>query len=381
MPDGDPLPEEQQRKIETLFRERFASSDEQVDGLTSILTARKNVILYGPPGTGKTYAALNVAAAWREANGNDSVFSVTFHPSYSYEDFVEGYRPVRGKPGIYDLRDGVLLEACTEAEKRLKVARETKAAETRVLVLVDEINRGDVARILGESITYLEADKRGVEFSLAQSPTEKQTIPANLFLLGTMNTADKSISLIDVALRRRFAFVEFRPESGSFAAVPNWAEEVAGVPVGAVLDGLNDRLRRESIDPDRSVGQALLSVRAGATDPLGELRNRFRFDIQPLIEEYCYSDRSRARRILGDYVDASGRAVNLTDEEFVRLLETLAAEAPGWNLGKTVPDGGAAEPGEVAADADLDEGASAADVEAGATPDSVGEVIIESDAG
>lgn len=329
---GQVFPEAQQRQIEALLRERFASTDERTDFLTSVLLARKNVVLYGPPGTGKTYSALQLAAAWRVANGADSVVQLTFHPSYSYEDFVEGYRPVSGAVGVYDLQPGVLLRASKEAAKRLAAAEKSGSEETRVLLFIDEINRGDVARILGESITYLESDKRGEPFILAQSPDKERKIPKNLFLLGTMNTADKSISLLDVALRRRFAFVEFRPDSGAFSSASEWAEEVGGVPLWAVLDGLNERLRRESIDPDRAIGQALLSVAAGSAKPLAELESRFRFDIQPLVEEYCYADRARARRILGDYVDANGRTAKVTEEEFLRLIESIAKDAPGWEL-------------------------------------------------
>jgi len=343
--DGDqPIPEAQQRQIEGLLRERFASQDEQTDYLSAVLMSRMNVILYGPPGTGKTYSALEVAAAWRKANGPESVFQVTFHPSYSYEDFVEGYRPVPGSPGVYDLRDGVLLQAGLEADKRLKAAETSGSPVTRVLLLIDEINRGDVARILGESVTYLEADKRGVPFTLAQSADKRREIPQNLYLLGTMNTADKSISLLDVALRRRFAFIEFRPESGAFASAPDWLEEVGGIPLGAVLDGLNERLRREGIDADRSIGQALLAVQAGSAEPLAELESRFRFDVQPLIEEYCYAERARARRILGDYVDVTGRRARVTPEEFQRLIESIAKDAPGWDVAAPAPASEVDEP-------------------------------------
>ncbi len=330
--DAGMIPAEQRRRVESVVRERFASGDEGTGFLLGLLRRRLNLVFYGPPGTGKTRAARRLADEWERLNGAGSVFPVTFHPSYSYEDFVEGYRPVDGTPGVYELRDGLLLEAAAEADRR----RPTTDAETGtgVLLFVDEINRGDVARIFGELITYIEPAWREQRFRLAQSPKRERSIPANLFIVGTMNTADKSISLLDVALRRRFAFVEFRPESGSYAAAREWVDEVNGVPIGAVLDGLNERLRREGIEPERAIGHALLAVDAESAEPLADLRARFRYDVQPLIEEYCYGDRKRAQRVLGDFVDERGAAQELTDDEFGRLLTALAADAPGWGSGR-----------------------------------------------
>lgn len=326
------IPSEQRRRVESLLRERFASGDEEIGFLMGLLERRQNLVFYGPPGTGKTRAARRLADEWERLNGAGSVYSVTFHPSYSYEDFVEGYRPVAGTPGVYALQDGLLLEAAEEARRR-RVNTEGETG-SGILLFIDEINRGDVARIFGELITYIEPAWREQTFRLAQSPTRERSIPSNLFIVGTMNTADKSISLLDVALRRRFAFVEFRPESGSYATAREWIDEVDGVPIGAVLDGLNERLRREGIEPERAIGHALLAVDAGAADPLAELRDRFRYDVQPLIEEYCYGDRKRAQRVLGDFVDERGVAQELTDDEFRRLLAAVAADAPGWGSGR-----------------------------------------------
>lgn len=330
--DAGAIPSEQRRRVESVLRERFASGDEEISFLMGLLRRRQNLVFYGPPGTGKTRAARRLADEWERLNGTGSVYSVTFHPSYSYEDFVEGYRPVAGTPGVYALRDGLLLEAAEEARRR----RPTTEAATApgILLFIDEINRGDVARIFGELITYIEPAWRERTFRLAQSPTRERSIPSNLFIVGTMNTADKSISLLDVALRRRFAFVEFRPESGSFATAREWIDEVDGIPIGAVLDGLNERLRREGIEPERAIGHALLAVDVGAATPLAELRARFRYDVQPLIEEYCYGDRKRAQRVLGDFVDERGVAQELNDDEFRRLLAAIAADAPGWGSGR-----------------------------------------------
>ncbi len=176
-----------------------------------------------------------------------------------------------------------------------------------MLVLIDEINRGDVARIFGELITYIELDKRGRNFFIAQQPGVVHSIPSNIYFIGTMNTADKSVSLLDVALRRRFAFREFRPDPGVFERNSEWLVRCEGIEVGSLLSGLNDRLREIGISDDQAVGHALLSVPSTSDDPLRDLISRFEFDIYPLVEEYCYFDRQQIRKVLGGLVDHNGR--------------------------------------------------------------------------
>ncbi|WP_080757550.1 McrB family protein [Burkholderia gladioli] len=278
-----------------------------------LLMERKNVVFFGPPGTGKTFSALEIASAWESANGPGSVFKVTFHPSYGYEDFVLGLRPNRNEPSVFVPTPGILLVAAERAES---LRREGKA----VLLLIDEINRGDVARIFGELITYIEPEKRGIGCYLAQRPEREFAVPENLFFLGTMNTADKSISLIDVALRRRFAFVDFPSDSTVFEHIATWASSVSGISLRAVLEHLNEKLALEGIEADRNVGHALLRV--DSTDPsaLRSLRRRFQYDIVPLVAEYCYLDRERMRAVLGGLIDAGGRFACHSDTEFENAL-------------------------------------------------------------
>lgn len=289
---------------------------QQVGKWIDLLLERYNVIFYGPPGTGKTYTALAIDGEWTRRYGLNSVFRVTFHPSYGYEDFVQGFRPAETKPEQFELKPGALLLA---SERALAIAD-----DGRVLLIIDEINRGDVSRIFGELITYIDSDKRGVTFSLAQSPGKRFQIPGNLFFLGTMNTADRSISLLDVALRRRFAFVEFPPDRRAFDALSGWRREVAGISLGELLSTLNKRLLAEGIEPDRAIGHGLLRISTIAKDPIGELRRRFRYDIVPLIHEYCYLDRSRIRRILGPLVDEEGRLPEVSDGGFLAAVAELA---------------------------------------------------------
>lgn len=272
-----------------------------VQSRLALLESRMNVVYFGPPGTGKTHAALEIASEWASVNGPESVYKVTFHPSYGYEEFVQGYRPKFAPDGgaQFALQDGILLEAATKAQELSEHGKS-------VLLFIDEINRGDVARIFGELITYIEPGKRGVTCTLAHTPKKTFAVPKNLYFLGTMNTADKSISLIDIAMRRRFAFVSFPADPSAFEHVDGWVPSIAGVGLREILTELNARLASEGIDSDRSVGQALLAVEAAASDKVYSLRQRFEFDILPLISEYCYMDRSRIRRVLGPLVDEGG---------------------------------------------------------------------------
>ena len=163
------------------------------------LRRKWQVIFQGPPGTGKTYVAQEFAR-WL-AGGKERVTLVQFHPSYTYEDFVEGYRPhlENGQP-TFTLKRGPLLRAAVDAG--------ADPANTHVLV-IDEINRGNVAKVFGELYFLLEYRDEDVRLQYSNTPIR---LPRNLYIIGTMNTADRSIALVDLALRRRFSFVEFHPD-------------------------------------------------------------------------------------------------------------------------------------------------------------------------
>lgn len=291
------------------------------------LLDRKNVILYAPPGTGKSHTLFSIADAWANQNGIDSVIPVTFHPAFGYEDFIQGFRPLEDSPSTFTLQKGALIHAADEAVKIRDQGRS-------VLMVIDEINRGDVARIFGELITYIEPDKRGRPCRLAQSPKADFAIPENLFFLGSMNSADKSVSLLDVALRRRFAFIEFPADHTIFSRIEKWKEEVGGIKISELLEKLNQCLLMAGVEPDRAIGHALLGIPNNSEDEVACLAEKFRFDIIPLVQEYCYLDRARMQKILGSLVDSTGRAAWNTKEEFLlRLSQFLKITVAGATVG------------------------------------------------
>jgi hypothetical protein len=288
--------------------------------LHALLMDKHNVILYGPPGTGKTWKALLFSRFWKGKNGSGTVRQVTFHPSYCYEDFVEGFRPAKDGSGFH-LKDGIFKRVCQEA-----VDDQNK----NYLFVIDEINRGDVARILGELITIIEGDKRGEKHSvLLQQSGENFFVPDNLYILGTMNTADKSISLMDLAIRRRFLFYPCLPDPDLLEQDRTFLSEIEGVRLSNLMVGLNQRLVEVGVDRDRILGHSYFLIQKGVNAPLEVLMNRMRYEIIPLIEEYCYADRSVMSRVLGDLVEDFG-AVNgdIFDDSsrFVDVVRGLQAE-------------------------------------------------------
>jgi len=268
------------------------------------LRRKGQAILYGPPGTGKTYRALKLTQelaarhafrkpfdrlteAEREqvVGARGLVRICTFHPNWGYEDFLEGVRPV-SKDGVisFQERDGLFKVLCDDAG----------GSDRLHFLVIDEINRGDIPRIFGELLTVIEMDKREQQISLPVTGRGLR-VPRNVFIVGTMNTADRSISLLDAALRRRFAFIELMPDSGCLAD-----RRVGNIPLGPWLEGLNARLRKHLKRNARNlqVGHAYLMPPSPITS-FAEFGRVLRDDIIPLLEDYCYDDFHTLQAILG----------------------------------------------------------------------------------
>ncbi len=179
---------------------------------------KRQVIFQGPPGTGKTYVAQALAKCL--AVSEERVTLVQFHPSYAYEDFVRGFRPalIDGQAG-FQLQDGPLLRAARKAEAEPHVEH---------FLIIDEINRGNLAKVFGELYFLLEYRDKKVRMQYQYDDEDEFSLPENLYIIGTMNTADRSIALVDLALRRRFYFIEFHPDSEPVKSVlGRWLEEKA----------------------------------------------------------------------------------------------------------------------------------------------------------
>ncbi len=245
-----------------------------------LLRDRPQLIFYGPPGTGKTYIAQHLAAHL----AGDNVRLVQFHPAYSYEDFFEGYRPV--EEGGFKLKPGPL-------RKVVDTAREN--ASTPYFLIIDEINRGNLAKIFGELYFLLEYRNQNVDLLYATDDDVGFTLPHNVFIIGTMNTADRSIALVDAAMRRRFAFVRLHPsEPPTDGVLRKWLTKTDHDPgVGDLLDELN----RQIDDPDFKIGPSYFMRPAVYGD--GGLERAWRTAILPLLEEHHYGDGTDIRARYG----------------------------------------------------------------------------------
>jgi 5-methylcytosine-specific restriction protein B len=206
--DGDAKPYE----VADLIDQGVFLTEEQIQLALRRLGSKKNLILQGAPGVGKTFVAKRLAYALMESVDDSRIRMVQFHPSYSYEDFIRGYRPTN-EAGKFELMDGSFWQLCDVAKKDL---------DRKYVMIIDEINRGNLSQVFGELFMLLEADKRGKRYEVtplySRVSGEAFFIPENVYLIGTMNIADRSLALVDYALRRRFSFITLEPkfDSNSF---------------------------------------------------------------------------------------------------------------------------------------------------------------------
>lgn len=259
----------------------------QLDTMLERLRAKKNIILQGPPGTGKTWLARRLGWALCDERGSDRVSVVQFHPGLTYEDFVRGWRP--SGTGL-DLIDGTFLELCTRA---------VADPEQPHILVVEEANRGNPAQIFGELLTLLEADKRSSDsgMKLAYSRgDERFHVPENVYLIGTMNVADRSLAIVDMALRRRFAFIELEPSFGD-----DWMQHVSGLGYdldllevyGSRLRNLNDAISADgALGRQYCIGHSFFTPATRLEDTGLTTQQWWQrvvdTDVRPLLEEYWF---------------------------------------------------------------------------------------------
>lgn len=261
------------------FLQEVFMDETQYHTITNLLFYKKNIILQGPPGVGKTFVSKRLAYALMGVKDNDRVEMVQFHQNYAYEDFVMGYRPEEDR---FVLQSGIFYDFCEKALKN---------PEKNYYFIIDEINRGNLSKIFGELFMLIEKDKRD-EFVTMGYSKKKFTVPSNVFLIGTMNTADRSLAQIEVALRRRFAFVTLRP---SFSDKWKFTLKSSGVSEGMIerilftVDKINKTITEDfQLGPGYAIGHSFFTSKPENLDEDTWFRGIIDFEIYPLLEEYFF---------------------------------------------------------------------------------------------
>ena len=286
-----------------------------------------NQIFYGPPGTGKTYHAIPAAleiiggdAGFDELRQEGQIAMVTFHENFAYEEFIEGIKPVLNTGELsYQMEAGIFKEIAKKADE----SRQAGDGKNYVLI-IDEINRGNLSRIFGELITLIESDKRlGQENELRLTlPYSKEDfgVPDNLYIIGTMNTADRSTTKLDTALRRRFHFVEMMPNPEKAAE----HSSVPGVDCGKLLKAINRQICLWR-DREHQIGHTYFM----GLKNIDDLKDAFQDKIIPLLQEYFFADWGKIDLALnknGFIVSEKAQA----DDEEMTLYEKLPSNDPAW---------------------------------------------------
>ena len=278
--------------------ERLLVGVDFLEDIVELLKDKGQVILYGPPGTGKTYLARELAKELAPEDSRRSL--VQFHPSTSYEDFFEGYRPVGEKDGDGGTADdgGGIRYRLTPGPLARMAERASMAPGERHVMVIDEINRGNLPRVLGELLFLLEY--RDERIHPLYRPDRLFSLPPNLWFIGTMNTADRSIALVDAALRRRFHFVRFFPDSGAISGLLDQWLERKGHPawVGRLVAGVNDELKADLEGSHLLLGPSHFMKEYGSApdEQRDRLRRIWEYNIEPFIEDQFFGDPDRIER-------------------------------------------------------------------------------------
>ena len=295
-----------------------------------------NQILYGPPGTGKTYSTIKKAIEIIEGKidssedmdelkkkfdnyiENGQIKFITFHQNYSYEEFIEGLKAESDENNNikYEIKDGVFKDICEKA-KNIKIEFKN------YVLIIDEINRGNISKIFGELITLIEPSKRiGAKDAITvELPYSKNKfgVPSNLYIIGTMNTADRSIALMDMALRRRFDFIEMMPDYSLLKDIKIDDIKIDDIKIATMLKTINERIEC-LYDRDHTIGHSyFLDIKSTE-----ELSDVFRNRIIPLLCEYFYDDWEKIRLILAD--DQKDEDCQFIKEKDINLEELFSGD-------------------------------------------------------
>ena len=284
--EENPLQSEDKTDVYTKddFLEQVYMSEERYNDLRAILLNKKNVILEGAPGVGKTFAARRLAYSIMGEKDESRIEFVQFHQNYSYEDFVMGYKP-SGEG--FELKNGIFYRFCQKAANQPK---------KEYFFIIDEINRGNLSKIFGELLMLIEKDYRGMKATLAYNGLPF-TVPDNLYIIGMMNTADRSLAMIDYALRRRFSFFEMKPgfdSEGFIQYQKSLNSETLDRLVECIKELNEDIIRDKSLGKGFCIGHSYFCGRDVCTDEW--LRSVVEYDILPMLSEYWFDEPDSIKR-------------------------------------------------------------------------------------
>ncbi len=274
-------------------------AEEEIEQILGRLESKKAMILQGPPGVGKTFLARKLAYALMKEIDNERLEMVQFHQSYSYDDFVRGYRPLENKGGSFGIQNGVFHTFCQKA---------INDPDREYVFIIDEINRGNLSLIFGELLMLIEADKRGPDFAVPllyrSSDEPRFYVPQNLYLIGLMNLADRSLAIMDYALRRRFVFVTLEPQYESLQ-FRHWLLERSMKPelvdlIAQRMSELNRQIKNDSLlGANYQIGHSYFTPRGDnfAGLDIHWYRGIIRTEIVPLLKEYWFDNPRKVEEI------------------------------------------------------------------------------------
>ncbi len=285
-------------EVDNIIKDGCFMAPEELENILGRLRSKKNIILQGPPGTGKTWLAKRLAYALIGAKDKDKLKAIQFHSNISYEDFVIGYRPSSDEK--LKLKPGPFLQMIHKAQN--------DDTNKKYVVVIEEINRGNPAQVFGEMLTLLEADKRNAEEALQLSYGKEEVfVPPNLFVIGTMNVADRSLALVDFALRRRFAFIDLQPNLGD--KWKNWVNKETHIPkeflekIGQRIRQLNDTITNDpSLGEQYKIGHSYFTPDGNTIaadykeDYTAWYKEVIKTEIEPLLREYWFDAPDEAKK-------------------------------------------------------------------------------------